>query len=179
MRVINRIKATFEFQKPSLSIWGQVHDLSHIKGWALTLVLIKGLGELGNSSLQTNIISGYGVMKSATPTTSQKCFGFSKYGILDFGYFKHFLAVPNIRIIDLRNYFCKHWNSWYLLFQTLELWILAFPILEFWILAFQPLEFPVLVFPNIRIQCFGFSKHWNSLFSLAFPQHGFLDFVFF
>ena len=28
MRAINRIQATFEFQKPSLLIWDQVHDLS-------------------------------------------------------------------------------------------------------------------------------------------------------
>ena len=135
------------------------------------------------------------------------CFGFSKYGILDFGYSKHLseilfclfqtfirdlvlsvpniyqrscfgcskhlseilfclfqtfirdlvFAVPKIRIIDLRIIFANtEILDNYLLFQTLELWILAF----------QTLEFTVLVFPKIRIQCFGFSKNWNSLFWL-------------
>lgn len=133
-------------------------------------------------------------MKSARPTTSQMCFAFSKYGILDFGYSKHLseilfwlfqtfirdlvLSVPKIRIIDLRIIFANTEILDICFSKTLELWILAFPILEFWILAFQTLEFTVLVF----------SKHQNSVFwlfqtlkfsILAFPPHEFLDFVFF
>ena len=50
-----REQATSEFQKPTLSKWGQVHNLScenefyfHIKGWALNLEVVQRPGELGN-----------------------------------------------------------------------------------------------------------------------------------
>ena len=123
-------------------------------------------------------------MKSARPTTSQMCFAFSKYGILDFGYSKHLseilfclfqtfirdlvLSVPKIRIIDLRiiskmqtlkfliSAFPKHWNS-------------GFRLSQYWNSGFWPSKLwnsPCWFFPNIRIQCFGLSKHWNSLFWL-------------
>jgi len=111
-------------------------------------------------------------MKSARPTTSQMCFGFSIYGILDFGYSKHLSEI-------------LFW-----LFQTLELLIqgLFLQTLKFLISAFPNTGTMDFGFPNFGIHCVGFSKYQNSVFwffpklelsILAFPHHVFLDFVFF
>ena len=78
------------------------------------------------------------------------------------------LSVPKIRIIDLRiiskmqtlkfliSAFPKHWNS-------------GFWLSQYWNSGFWPSTLwnsLCWFFPNIRIQCFGFSKHWNSPFWL-------------
>lgn len=120
--------------------------------------------------------SGYGVMKLARPITSQMCFVFSKYGILDFDYIQTFigdlvLAVLNYiyRIID---YYLR------IIFANTE-------ILDICFSKHGTMDFG---FPNFGIHCVGFSKHQNSVFRLfqklefsilAFPHHVFLDFVFF
>ena len=121
---------------------------------------------LPNNGVQHFGFLNTGIQCFAFPTNCGFCVFFFNIGVLYFG-------------------FSKHWNSVFLLFQTLEFWILAFPDIGIQcfafrkhsssrILLFLTLDFSVLPYSNISIldfgvfnigiHCFGCSKHWSSIF---------------
>ena len=83
----------------------------------------------------------------------------------------YILAFPNIAIQCFWLY--EHWNLVLLLLQTLEFWILPFPYnviqcfisSKHWTFRFGS------VFPDIRIQCFSFSKRCMEFWILALKKN--------
>ena len=69
--------------------------------------------------------------------------------------------------------YTKNWNLVLLLLQTLEFWILPFPynVIQCFISS-KHLTFRFgSVFPDIRIQCFSFSKHCMEFWILALKKN--------
>ena len=175
-------------QKPSLSIWGQVHDISCENEFYL---------HKNKKSFSYQRLSTYSRF-------DQRPGGTQKWLIAN----KHFFKIWGNEVSHAYNksnvfWLFQIWNSWFWLFQTF------FGCSKHWNYWFkdylmQTLKFLISAFPNTRtldfgfpdigildfglptfgIHCVGFSKHQNSVFwlfqtlefsILAFPQHGFLD----